>query len=245
MQGAEQMRGLPPSPTLFHDNSWLWSKESAGCLCLQHCQKERRDLFKCMTTCNETWTHLCAWKACAQKSSSAPSTEEVRATALQDNVGDIHADLVPSESTVTTGFYSSILSQRVRKSVTGRDQGSWQESFLSKPIPGRVHPKKKSNYSFGKFCNTPLIRRCNHVWSDVEINVKPRVSARWVFVNRCEGFVNSVWHIVNYLYTSIYFATCCSIVGHHQADSTFIVHLTVKDITTHWLTSAIWIYNVC
>jgi hypothetical protein len=111
------------------------------------------------------------WKR-TQSSSSAPPT------ALQDNIGDIHVDFAPSESTMTTGCYSSLLNERVRKSITRKDQGFCQESFFSKAIPGRMHPEKNINYNSGKFCNTPLIPRYNDIWSDEEINVKPHVSTR-------------------------------------------------------------------
>jgi hypothetical protein len=109
----------------------------------------------------------------------------VRATALQDNVGDIHIDFVPSESTVTTG-YSSLWNERVRKSITRKDQGFWQGSFLSKAVSGLMHPLNNSNYSYssGKFCNSLLIPRDNHVWSNEEINVKPDVSTSSSSSNR-------------------------------------------------------------
>jgi hypothetical protein len=62
------------------------------------------------------------WKR-TQNSSSARPTEKVMATALQYNIGDIHVDFMPSESTVTTRSRSSLLNERMRKSITRKDHG--------------------------------------------------------------------------------------------------------------------------
>jgi hypothetical protein len=49
-----------------------------------------------------------------------------------------------------------------------------------------------------------------------------------ILIIRLGGSINKKWHIINYLYTSINFATYLDPAPHHTAISTFIVHLCVN-----------------
>jgi hypothetical protein len=65
-----------------------------------------------------------------------------------------------------------------------------------------------------------------------------KVTGILLWPNKC-GYINTAWYIINQLHTPIQFVKYFALAGHHQVNSTFIIHLTV--VTYYTLAN---IYNL-